>query len=100
MVVVALKRQSSPADRAKAWLEWLAATPRHILMTAMLADIADETSGLTRFMDEETLDVAGISAAIGSFLARCNELFGTARQCLTTVGYTMTLLADLKEFCL
>ena len=99
MVSVALKRRTSPADRAKQWLEWLAETPRHILMAAVMADIADETSALTRFMDDEGMDVAGISAAIGSFLARCNELFGTAEKCLTTVGYTKTILDDLQECC-
>ena len=97
MVGVALARSDEQGKRAKIWLEWLAATPQNILMTAMMADISDEAAALTRFCDSEAMDVAGISAAVLNFLSRATELFGTLKRCLDTIGYTKAILDDLKD---
>ena len=91
MVRLAVQRTDTVGSRAREWLEWLA-TPRHVLMAAMLADIADEAMMLTRFCDAEDMDVACVSSQILAFLARVTDLFGERARCLDTVGHTQSLI--------
>ena len=97
MVRVANERQGEPAQRARSWLHFIAESPRHAVMTAMLADAADEGMGLTRFCDAESMDVAALSSHIAKFLDRVTNLFGPHRRCLSAVGYTRIMLEQLQE---
>ena len=42
MMELAVERMDGAAKSAREWLTWLAATPRNILLGAMMADAADE----------------------------------------------------------
>eukprot|EP00959_Pyramimonas_sp_CCMP1952_P252475 5275216-Pyramimonas_sp.AAC.1 len=97
LVRVAVSRSDFQGKRAKEFLEWIAASPKHLLMTGMMADAADEAIILTRFCDSEAMDVAGMSSQIELFLVRCEALFGEKRQCLHVVGYAKTVLSMLQE---
>ena len=97
MVKLGVERQDGPGGRARAWLEWVATSPRRLLTTAMLADAADEAMALLRYCDTEQMDVASLSDNICEFLARVTHLFGQRRACLTTVGYTLYCLHTLRE---
>ena len=96
MLQVAVERADTSGATAREWLEWLAATPRHILLAAMMADAADECMLLLRFCDNEAMDVTALCDQISSFLARVNGLFGAGAECLVRVGYTRLLLEQLK----
>lgn len=97
MVNVGVERSDAQGARARAWLEWVSESPRHMLTAAMLADAADEASALLRFCDNESMDVAMLSDQITLFLHRANVLFGDRRECLTQVGYTKYCLDMLSE---
>ena len=53
MVQLAVGTNNVQKKRARQWLEWIAETPRHILLAGMMADAADEASALTRYADSE-----------------------------------------------
>ena len=98
MVRLATDRQDDSAgQRAKDWLTWVAQTPRLPMPAAMLADAADEGMAITRYCDNEGMDPASLSTQILSFLNRVNSLFGVAERCLHVVGYTRTMLEDLRQ---
>eukprot|EP00969_Alexandrium_andersonii_P102668 4531562-Alexandrium_andersonii.AAC.1 len=97
MVRLATDCQDRAGQRAKGWLTWVAQTPRRPLLAAMLADAADEGMALTRYCDNEGMDPASLSTQILSFLNRVNSLFGASERCLHAVGYTRTMLEDLRQ---
>ncbi len=90
-------RNDDRGRRAKRWLAWVAATPRRVLLAAMLADAADEASAMIRFCDTEQLDAARVSRHVVDFLGRVNALFGARALCRTEVGYTNIILKFLRE---
>ncbi len=97
MVDIANCRRDKQGDRAMEWLAWVTATPRHLLLAAMLADAADEASALTRFSDVEEMDPSALSEAVADFLGRAEALFGLGRQCLSCSGYTQIALKFLEK---
>jgi len=96
MVRLANERHDEPAQRARTWLRFIAETPRHAVMLAMLADAADEGMSLTRFCDSEGMDVAALSGRIANFLDRVTNLFGPRQRCLSDMGYTRVMLEQLQ----
>ncbi|CAK0832394.1 unnamed protein product, partial [Prorocentrum cordatum] len=68
MLRVACKRAGKPAQRAKQWLTWVAQSPQHTFMRALLADAADESMLVIRSFDTETFDVSAIASHIRVFL--------------------------------
>eukprot|EP00959_Pyramimonas_sp_CCMP1952_P194060 4058118-Pyramimonas_sp.AAC.1 len=86
MLRVACKRAGKPAQRAKQWLTWVAQSPQHTFMRALLADAADESMLAMRSFDTETFDVSAIASHIHVFLVRICELFGPARKALAPPG--------------
>ncbi len=97
MVDIANTRTDNQGDRAMKWIEWVSATPRRILLGAMLADASDEALQLTRFADVESMDPAKLTDHVENFLARSEALFGESRQCLHAVGYTQLTLEFLAK---
>eukprot|EP00969_Alexandrium_andersonii_P087185 3845772-Alexandrium_andersonii.AAC.1 len=61
----------------------------------MLADAADESLALTRFLDSEDTDPAELSLEVSAYVARIFSLFN-GRQCLTLTGYTSMMLKLLS----
>ena len=82
MIRLGNERRDEPSKRARAWLAFIAESPRHCLQLSMLADAADEGMSLTRFCDTEGMDIAFLSSRIAAFLDRVVNLFGPKQQLL------------------
>ena len=70
MMALAVERSDGTAKTARDWLTWLAATPRNILLGAMMADAADEAMSVVRFCDDESIDPAFLADQVATFLSR------------------------------
>jgi hypothetical protein len=86
MLRVACVRTSRPQQSAKQWLEFVAETPRNVLMCALLADAADEGMLLVRSFDSEESEINQIGGLIHCFLVRIYDLFGPPRKALELPG--------------
>ena len=87
------RSQDEPGRLAKDFLKWVT-TERCVLM-AMMSDAADECMQLTRLMDVESSDPASLRHEISTWLAKLNALF-VHGACVTSFGYTSTMLQVLK----
>ena len=90
---IALVRNDKQGAAANRFLQWV--STERCLCAAMLADGADESMVLTRFLDAEEADPAELNLEICSFMRRIHALFNE-RRCLTIVGYTSAMLKFLS----
>ena len=67
-----------------------------LLQLAMMADAADEVSGLLRHVDTETYDSAVVPELLQQFVSGCVLLFKEGK-CMEWLGYTSYIVARLKR---
>ena len=68
-----------------------------VILLGMMADAADEIIILTRYCDNEQMDVAGITRQTTVCLENLEALFGEHKQCLTRDCYTKLMLKTLRR---
>ena len=70
---------------------------RDVLLLGMAADAADECLLLTRFCDDQSMDLTVLGEHCASFLANILDLFGAARNCLRRPTYTKLVYETLSN---
>ena len=70
---------------------------RDVLLLGMAADASDECLLLTRFCDDQDMDLTVLGEHTASFLANILDLFGAKRSCLNRPTYTKLVYETLSN---
>lgn len=93
-IKVAHERTDKFGDACAEFLAWI--SNKRALLLGMLADAGDESLCLTRFFDNEQMDVAELNAEVDSYIGRIKALFGENPVCFDTTSFTKIMLQRLQ----